>query len=126
MQVSLSASHVRPVPLGGLVAQEGGLRVTVRSCPWRFQNLSGNFLFRPKKSGRTNFRPEFFWNFQISNQKKSGRRNFSPTFFSFFLLSTGNFFGFSTFAAKKSPGFMISGSRQPAVIHDGNASQLYN
>jgi hypothetical protein len=45
------------------------------------QNFSGNFVFRPEKSGHTNFRPEFFWNFQISNQKKSGRKTFRPKFF---------------------------------------------
>jgi len=32
------------------------------------QNFSGNFHFRPEKSGHTNFRPEFFWIFQISIQ----------------------------------------------------------
>jgi len=43
------------------------------------QKFSGNFHFRPEKSGRTNFRPAFFWIFKIS---------------------TGNFLRFSTFAAK--------------------------
>jgi hypothetical protein len=91
MQVSQSASHVRPVPLGGLVAQEGGSTQEDRHEPashrfflqnsHQLQNFPGNFLFRP----------EFFWNFQISNQKKTGRRNFSPTFFSFFKFRPENF-----------------------------------
>jgi len=77
------------------------LEVTVRSCPCPFQNFSGNFVFRPEKSGRTNFRPEFFWNFQISNQKKYGRRNFSPIFFTIFNFRPENFLVFKISSRKK-------------------------
>jgi hypothetical protein len=50
----------------------------------RSQNFSGNLDFRPEKFGSTNFRPDFFWIFQISNRKKPGRKNLTPTFFTIF------------------------------------------
>jgi len=48
---------------------------------WLSQSFSGNVDFHPKKFGRTTFRPEFFWIFQISNRKKSDRKIFSPKIF---------------------------------------------
>ncbi|MFA6361907.1 hypothetical protein [Methanoregula sp.] len=55
------------------------------------QKFSGNLDFCPEKYGRTNFRPEFFWIFQISNRKKSGRKNFTPNFFVIFNFRAENF-----------------------------------
>ncbi|WP_292370387.1 hypothetical protein [Methanoregula sp. UBA64] len=132
MQVSQSASHVRPVPLGGLVAQEGGSTQEDRHEPasLRFflqnshqpQNFSGNFLFRPEKSGRTNFRPEIFWIFQISNRKKSGRRNFSPNFFSFFNFQPENFLVFQLSRPKKVRVFLIPVPGPYCWIYAGEVS----
>jgi len=45
------------------------------------QKFPDIFSFHPKKSGRTNFRPELFWIFQISTGKFLGFSTFAPTFF---------------------------------------------
>jgi len=42
--------------------------------------------------------------------KKIRPEKFQSNFFFFFQISTGKFFGFSTFAAKKSPGFFDPGA----------------
>jgi len=47
--------------------------------------------FHPKKSGRTNFRPELFWIFKISTGKFLGFSTFAPTFFGFFNFRGKNF-----------------------------------
>jgi len=46
-----------------------------------FQTFSGNFYFRPEKSGRSNFRPEFFFYFS----------DFNPNFFAIFNFRGKNF-----------------------------------
>jgi hypothetical protein len=65
--------------------------------------------FCPEKSGHTNFRPELFWIFQLSNQKKSGRKTFTPKFFTIF-----------NFRTKIFPVFKISRPKKVRVLelHD--------
>jgi len=80
---------------------QGGRRVKAGSHPCHPNCFStpssfvpefpGNFNFHPGKSGRTNFRPEFFWIFQIPNRKNYGRRNFNPKIFTFFNFRAINF-----------------------------------
>ena len=118
-----------PAPLGAGMAQGGlsdplkvmqpGLAQTRNAVVPKF---SGNLDFLPKKSGRTNFRPELFWIFQISTGKFLGFSNFAPTFFRFFNFQPEIFFGFRNFAAEKSPGFPVLVPGPCRRIHDGDAS----
>jgi len=59
-------------------------------------------VFRPEKSGRTNFRPEVLWVFQISTGKFLGFSNFAPTFFRFFNFQPEIFLVFEISRQKKS------------------------
>jgi hypothetical protein len=63
--------------------------------------ISGPYQFLPKKDPRKKFRPENFWNFQISIQKFLGPANFQPEFFWDFQLSN----------RKKFPNYQIAGDR---------------
>jgi len=114
-------SHGRPVPLGGLVAQEGGCeqgdRHELTSHKFFRQSgflsgkirayklLPGIFLeisyFEPEKNRPEKFRVNFFCNSQLSRQKFSGPGNF---------------------AARKSTGFRIPWPRFRRTVYDGDVS----
>jgi len=51
--------------------------------------ISGPYQFLPKKDPRKKFRPENFWNFQISIQKFLSRPTFNRNFFGIFNFQTG-------------------------------------
>jgi len=74
------------------------------------KNFQALLIFCQKRSAKK-FRPENFWNFQISIQKFLGR----PTF-------NRNFFRFSTFEPEKIPGKLILQELQSGLIYDGKAS----
>jgi hypothetical protein len=98
MQVIEALSYSPPPPFGGQGWRKGGLHVRET---FSLQIFSGNFDFRPEKFGRANFRPDFFWDFQISNRKKAGRKNFSPKFFTFFNIRPEKFPVFKISRPKK-------------------------
>jgi len=79
-QVIREASHTPPPPRG-LGWRKGGDIQEGPYCPSvgvrLLQKFSGNLDFRPEKFGRTNFRPENFPVFQLSNRKKSGPKTFA-------------------------------------------------
>jgi hypothetical protein len=47
-----------------LIAKKNGPKI------FRPEKIQDFFTFAPKIFGPANFRPEFFWNFQLSNRKK--------------------------------------------------------
>ena len=63
--------------------------------------FSGILDFCPEKSGRTDFRPKIFWNFQISNRKKIDRKTFAPKIFRIFNFRPENFLVFQLSRPKK-------------------------
>jgi hypothetical protein len=123
IQVSMSASHVRPVPLGGLVAQEGGAS--------------------SKKTGTNRPAPVFSCKIPISSKlfpaififvrKNSAARTFARNFFGFFNFQTGknpagevsfqNFLRFSTFNRKFFWFFKFRGKKK-SVFSDSGAGSV--
>jgi hypothetical protein len=107
VQVNTQGIAYAPASCGGRAGVRGlrdpslvqyGIALTWNPSASKFP---GNLDFRPEKFGRTNFRPEFFWIFQISNRKKLGRKTFSPNFFAIFNFRTKNFPVFKISRPKK-------------------------
>jgi len=88
-------------------------------CP---KNVPGIFYFHPEKSGRTNFRPELFWIFQISTGKFLGFSTFAPTFFVISNFRPEIFLVFKISRQKKSTGFLIPVPGWHCRIYDGYVS----
>ena len=87
--------------------------------------------FEPEIFGPANFRPDFFWIFQLSNRKKVQKISFPesiriiilqrwqiPIFKrgSFFPTFAPNFFGFFNFQSKNFPAFQLSSRK---IFHPG-------
>jgi hypothetical protein len=105
MQVISTESLAPPPPWEQRWRKEGcRVRKTGQFVPGPVDPALPFFLFS-KFFGSFGFRPELFWNFQISNQKKSGRKTFAPKIFTI-----------SNFRPENFPVFQISRPKKVRVF----------
>ena len=115
MQV-IPTKSLAPPPPWGQGWRKGGGEQKNRLTPASHRFFLQKFDLLQNFSGSFGFRPELFWNFQISNRKKTGRKTFSPKFFTIFNFQPENF-----------PVFQISRPKKVRVLGNpgpGNRSRF--
>ncbi|WP_292370109.1 hypothetical protein [Methanoregula sp. UBA64] len=115
-----------PAPLGGQGWRKGGCKQKDGPEPtspgFSPPNFSRHFLFSSGKIRPHKLSPGTFLDFPTFKPEKIRPEKFQSKIFWDFQLSTGNFFGFSNFAAKKSPCFLIPVPVPYRRIYDGEVS----